>query len=107
MGIYLSAKATVVEFERFVLPDRAAKAQREEIFASKLRRPFGIAFWPPGPAPQFVYVANTDSVVRFPYRNGDLIARGPEQTVVARLPSGGHLRGGGHWTRDIVFSKDG
>jgi glucose/arabinose dehydrogenase len=88
-------------------PDGAAKAQREEIFASGLTMPFGIAFWPPGPKPQFVYVANTNSVVRFPYRNGDLIARGPAETIVASIPAGGRLRGGGHWTRDIVFSKDG
>lgn len=88
-------------------PDGAAKAQREEIFASGLTMPFGIAFWPPGPNPQFVYVGNTDSVVRFPYRNGDLTARGPAQTIVASIPGGGRLRGGGHWTRDIVFSKDG
>lgn len=88
-------------------PDGAAKAQREEIFASGLTMPFGIAFWPPGPNPQFVYVADTNSVVRFPYRNGDLIARGPAETIVTNIPAGGRLRGGGHWTRDIVFSKDG
>jgi glucose/arabinose dehydrogenase len=88
-------------------PDGVPKAQREEIFASGLNLPFGIAFWPPGQNPRFVYVANTASVIRFPYRNGDLIARGPAQTIVASIPAGGRLRGGGHWTRDIVFSKDG
>lgn len=88
-------------------PDGAAKAQREEIFASGLTMPFGISFWPPGPNPQFVYVADTNSVVRFPYRNGDLVAQGPAETVVASIPAGGRLRGGGHWTRDIVFSQDG
>jgi len=88
-------------------PDGAAKAQRQEIFAAGLMMPFGIAFWPHGPNPQFVYVADTNSVVRFPYRNGDLIARGPAETIVAGLPTGGRLRGGGHWTRDVVFSKDG
>ena len=34
--------------------------------------PYGIAFYPPGPKPEWVYVAETDSVVRFPYTNGDL-----------------------------------
>ncbi|MGA2990701.1 MAG: PQQ-dependent sugar dehydrogenase, partial [Candidatus Korobacteraceae bacterium] len=72
-----------------------------------LRRPFGIAFYPLGSAPKWVYVANTDSVVRFPYQSGDLKARGPEETVVKEIPGGGLLRGGGHWTRDIAFSKDG
>ncbi len=56
---------------------------------------------------KYVYIANTDSVVRFPYKNGDLEAAGPEQVIVPDLPSFGRLRGGGHWTRDIVFSPDG
>ena len=83
------------------------KAERVEIFATGLRQPFGIAFYPLGPNPKYVFVANTDSVVRFPYQNGDLKARGPREVIVPNLPSGGLLRGGGHWTRDIVFSLDG
>src|SRR6184192_487746 len=79
-----------------------------EIFAeSGLNKPFGIAFYPPGDDPQFLYVANTDGVIRFPYRNGDLKARGPAEELAARLSGGAaHLRSGGHWTRDIVFSRD-
>src|SRR5688572_28344200 len=72
-----------------------------------LRQPFGIAFYPPGPDPQWVYVANTDSVVRLPYRSRDLKARGQQQTIVPDIPGGGRLHGGGHWTRDIAFSRDG
>lgn len=83
------------------------RAETVETFASGLRRPFGIAFYPLGPDPQYVYVGNTDSVVRFPYQSGDLKARGPEEMVVPDLPAGGQLRGGGHWTRDIAFSLDG
>src|SRR4029077_19229144 len=79
-----------------------------EIFTEHdLNRPFGIAFYPPGDEPQFLYVANTDGVIRFPYRNGDLKARGPAQQLPAHLSPGALLRGGGHWTRDIVFSPDG
>jgi len=77
------------------------------IFAEHLRQPFGIAFYPPGPKPKFVYVANTYSVVRYPYRKGDLQARGAEEMIVTNIPGGGRLRGGGHWTRDVVFSLDG
>ena len=78
------------------------KPQSQETFTAGLSRPFGIAFYPPGPNPQYVYIANTGSLVRFPYQNGDLKARGPAQTIVAELP-----HGGGHWTRNVAFSLDG
>jgi glucose/arabinose dehydrogenase len=86
--------------------DGDGKPDRNEVFAKGLRQPFGLAFYPPGPDPQYLYVANTDGVVRFPYHDGDLAARG-EAEPIADLSGGGHLTGGGHWTRDIVFSKDG
>ena len=83
------------------------KAETKEVYASDLRQPFGIAFYPAGKNPKWVYVANTDSVVKFPYSVGDLKAQAGPETVVAELPGGGRLRGGGHWTRDVVFSLDG
>jgi len=46
-------------------------------------------------------------VVRYPYQDGDLQARGAEEMIVTNIPGGGRLRGGGHWTRDVVFSLDG
>lgn len=73
------------------------------IFAAGLEGPFGIAFYPSGDDPQWVYVANLNSVVRFPYQNGDLRARGPAETVLPRLADST----GGHTTRDIAFSPDG
>jgi len=78
-----------------------ARVAVTEVFSSDLSLPFGIAFYPPGPDPQWVYIANNDSIVRFPYRNGDLKPRGPMQTVVDSLPAGGHV------TRDLAFSPDG
>lgn len=85
----------------------AGKPSANEIFASGLDRPFGIAFFPPGPDPKYVYIGQTGAVVRYPYRGGDLKARGGKEVVVPDIPSGGLLRGGGHWTRDIAFSPDG
>jgi glucose/arabinose dehydrogenase len=84
---------------------RGAHAETVELFAEAgLNKPFGIAFYPPGEDPQFLYVANTDGVIRFPYRNGDLKVRGPVEKLKAQLSGGaGFLRSGGHWTRDIVF----
>jgi glucose/arabinose dehydrogenase len=86
--------------------DKDGKAEKMEVFATGLNRPFGISFYPVGNDPKWVYVGNTDAVVRFPYQNGDMKARGREEKI-ADLPGGGLLRGGGHWTRDIAFSNDG
>jgi glucose/arabinose dehydrogenase len=82
------------------------KALTTTVFATGLHQPFGIAFYPLGPNPEYLYVGDTDQIVRFPYHNGDLKATG-EMVNIAELPGGGRLRGGGHWTRDVVFSKDG
>jgi glucose/arabinose dehydrogenase len=82
--------------------DADGRPQQISTFATGLNRPFGIAFYPAGPNPQWIYIGNTDSVVRFPYKNGDLKAGGSAETVVPKLPTGG-----GHWTRDLVFSPDG
>ncbi len=78
-----------------------AKVVTNEVFASGLNRPFGIALFPNGDNPKWVYVANTNSVVRFPYRVGDLKASAKAETVVASLPAGS-----AHTTRDIVFTSD-
>jgi glucose/arabinose dehydrogenase len=82
------------------------KASQVSVFSDALNLPFGIAFYPAGPNPKWLYVGNTDGIVRFPYKNGDLVATGPAEHL-ADLPGGGRLRGGGHWTRDVIFSKDG
>ncbi len=77
------------------------RPERSEIFASGLNRPYGIAFYPTGPHPRWVYVGDTDAVVRFPYHDGDLRATEPAIRVV-ELP-----HGSGHWTRDVTFSAEG
>jgi glucose/arabinose dehydrogenase len=71
-----------------------------EIFADGLERVYGIAFYPSGENPRFVYAATPESVVRFPYRSGEMKAAGPAEKI-ASLPDGG-----GHWTRDLAFSPD-
>lgn len=79
--------------------DGSSKPSANEIYASGLHQPFGIAFFPSGNNPQWVYVAETDRVVRFPYNPGDLTASQKPETVVAKLP-----HGFGHSTRDIAFT---
>src|SRR5262249_38896683 len=51
------------------------KPELNTVDASVLGLPFGIAFDPPGPRPTHAYVANTDSVVRFAYTEGDTRAQ--------------------------------
>lgn len=80
-----------------------AAAATVSIFATGLSRPYGMAFYPAGDNPKYLYVANVNSIVRFPYSNGDLKARGEPEVVVEKLAG----TTGGHSTRNLVFSKDG
>jgi glucose/arabinose dehydrogenase len=77
------------------------KPQESSVYTN-LPSAFGINFYPPGPNPQWVYVTNTSTLVRYAYKNGDLKAAGVPETLITDIPAGG-----GHSTRDIVFSKDG
>jgi glucose/arabinose dehydrogenase/mono/diheme cytochrome c family protein len=79
----------------------SGKPEQISVFATGLSQPYGIAFYPLGSNPEWVYIGDTDSVVRFPYQNGDLKARGAAQHI-ADLP-----HQGGHWTRDVQFTADG
>ena len=76
------------------------KPEQSGIFASGLRHPYGIAFYPPGPEPQWIYIGDENEVIRFPYHNGDMKASGSSQHI-ADLPTGGHD------TRSVEFSADG
>ena len=93
-----SNKGQILIF-RGITPD--GKPKQESVFATGLKQSFGIALYPPGKDPKWVYAANTNGVVRFPYKNGELKAGGPAETLIDNLPTGGH------WTRDIAFSPDG
>src|SRR6202166_2690188 len=77
------------------------KPEQAAIYASGLKRPYGLAFYPPGPDPQWLYIGSVSELVRFPYHSGDLKASGGPQHVVD-LPGVG-----GHWTRAVEFSQDG
>jgi len=77
-------------------PQGTGGAQQREVFAEGLNRPFGIAFHE-----DYVYVGNTNAVVRFKY---DLKTskRAGDAEKILDVPGGG-----GHFTRTIAFSKDG
>lgn len=88
-----------------VLRQGAHGVVTDTVFARDLNKPFGIAFYPPGDAPRYVYIAETDAVKRYPYRVGNTKgpAGGPE-VIIPDLPAGGYNN---HWTRRLLFSPDG
>jgi glucose/arabinose dehydrogenase len=61
-----------------------------------------LAFYPSGDKPQYLYIANVNSIVRIPYAAGDLKARGEPEVVVSKLVD----TTGGHVTRTLAFSPD-
>jgi glucose/arabinose dehydrogenase len=101
-GDFFVADSMAGEIKIFRGITKDGKPEQTSVFATGLNRPFGIAFYPAGANPQWVYVGNTNSLVRFPYKNGDLKAGAAAATLVSDIPAGG-----GHWTRDVVFAKDG
>jgi glucose/arabinose dehydrogenase len=101
----VESRPGVIKVLRGVGPD--GKVAAIHTFSSRgLKKPYGLAFYPPTGEPRWLYVGNTDAIVRYPYRTGDLEAKA-KPSLIAELPGGGLLRGGGHWTRDVAFSLDG
>ncbi len=76
------------------------KPEQTAVFAEGLKHPYGIAFYPPGPDPQWIYIGDESELLRFPYHNGDLKASGASQHIADLPPSG-------HNTRAVEFSQDG
>ena len=73
-------------------------AETKTVFLQGLHSPFGMAL-----VGNDLYVADTDAVLRFPYRNGDtsIAAQG---TKLIDLPAGTIDH---HWTKNIIASHDG
>ncbi|HTX14323.1 MAG TPA: sorbosone dehydrogenase family protein [Candidatus Baltobacteraceae bacterium] len=78
------------------------KMAQMSVYASKLNLPFGLRFYPAGPNPKYLYVGDTNAILRFPYSNGDLKATADPETVVPNLPAGPN-----HFSRGVAFSLDG
>jgi glucose/arabinose dehydrogenase/cytochrome c2 len=79
-------------------------AASADVFAQGLVLPFGMAFYPNAKNPQWLYVAETNRVVRYAYKPGQKVASGVPEVVVPQLSP---AAGGGHFTRDLVISADG
>jgi glucose/arabinose dehydrogenase len=73
-------------------------AEERSVFAEGLKQPFGLAFWQ-----DYLYIGNTDAVIRYRYKPGQMKAEGTAEKI-ADLPGLGYRE---HWTRNILFSPDG
>ncbi|MBO0723833.1 MAG: sorbosone dehydrogenase family protein, partial [Blastocatellia bacterium] len=73
------------------------KTERFE-FATGLNQPFGMAI-----QDGYFYVANTNAVLRFKYQPGQTKLEGEGEKIID-LPGNGYHQ---HWTRNLIFSKDG
>jgi glucose/arabinose dehydrogenase len=100
-GDLFLANSSANEIRVYRISSGCAKPDVSEVFATGLRQPYGIAFYPAGPNPEWIYVGNSNGVVRIPYKNGDLKATGKSERIVEGIPPTHH------WTRDILFTPDG
>ena len=78
--------------------DRDGVAETRSVLLEGLNQPFGVAL-----LGDRLYVANTDGVLVFPYREGVTRIEGEGRKILG-LPAGGYNN---HWTRNIVASPDG
>ena len=73
-------------------------AETRTVFLQNLNSPFGMTL-----VGNDLYVADSDKLIRFPYKDGDTSISAPA-TKVVDLP-GGPLNH--HWTKNVIASKDG
>ena len=102
MGLVMKqAGAGVPSANRITLvrdADGDGVAETRDTFLENLNSPFGMTF-----ANNTLYVANTDAIVAYSYKDGDAKSTGPG-VKIADLP-GFPLNH--HWTKDVIASRDG
>jgi glucose/arabinose dehydrogenase len=79
--------------------DHNGEPEVRETFLENLNQPFGLAF-----LPGYLYIANTDSVVRVPYADGDLATTAEPETIIDDIPGHGYNQ---HWTRNLALDPSG
>ena len=77
--------------------DKDGKFETRNVFISNLNRPFGMLV-----LKDFFYIANTDGLYRYPYKNNPLKLE-TQGTKILELPAGGYNN---HWTRNIITNTD-
>ena len=74
------------------------KPDQRTVFLTGLYQPFGMLV-----LGNYFYVANTDALLRFPYKTGETKLVSKPDTIL-KLPAGGYNN---HWTRNLLASPDG
>jgi glucose/arabinose dehydrogenase len=77
--------------------DKDGKFETREVFLKGLNRPFGMLI-----LKDFFYVANTDGLYRYPYKNAPLKLE-TQGVKIVELPAGGYNN---HWTRNIISNPE-
>ncbi|RKR10834.1 glucose/arabinose dehydrogenase [Flavobacterium sp. 90] len=77
--------------------DKDGKFETREVFLKGLNRPFGMLI-----LKDFFYVANTDGLYRYPYKNAPLKLE-TKGVKIVELPAGGYNN---HWTRNIISNPE-
>jgi len=78
--------------------DKDGKFETREVFIKDLNRPFGMLI-----LKDFFYIANTDGLYRYPYKNAPL-KLDTQGVKIVELPAGGYNN---HWTRNIISNPEG
>ncbi|MEJ7779890.1 MAG: sorbosone dehydrogenase family protein [Daejeonella sp.] len=79
--------------------DKDGKPELKQIFLTGLKQPLGMLI-----IGNYFYVANTNGIVRYPYKSGDTRLNDASGKMILNLPAGGYNN---HWTRNIIANADG
>lgn len=77
--------------------DGDGKAEVRETFLEDLKQPFGMLV-----IGNSFYVANTDGLYKYPYKEGQLSLKDSKGQKIVELPAGGYNN---HWTRNIITNQ--
>lgn len=99
--VFVAESATKKSADRITLLRDVNKdgfPEMREIFMEKLKQPLGMLI-----LKGYFYIANTDGVTRYPYKEGETKLSGKGEKIVD-LPAGGYNN---HWTRNLLANADG
>ncbi len=74
--------------------DGDGKAEVRKTYLDDLKQPFGMLV-----IGNYFYVANTDGLYKYPYKEGQTSLKGTKGIKILELPAGGYNN---HWTRNII-----